>query len=67
MEIEMESLADSFRELPIVQPRILEFGRFQFLRVLGKGAFGVVYLVRDSEGKFWALKSLSKAHLMEKK
>lgn len=41
--------------------------RFEFLKVLGLGAYGAVYLVRETySGKFYAFKSLSKTHLIEK-
>lgn len=36
--------------------------------MLGTGAFGAVFLVRNLENNtFWAFKSLSKMHLIEKK
>lgn len=67
MEIENFTLESSFRELPDKKPLVLENEMFQFVKVLGTGAFGAVYLVRDKKGKFWALKALSKAHVIEKK
>lgn len=52
----------------ITKPNVIKLERFEFLKVLGTGAFGAVFLVRDFEsGVYWAVKSLSKVHLIEKK
>lgn len=41
---------------------------YTFLKVLGTGAFGAVFLVKKNEdNSYWALKSLSKQHIIEKK
>ena len=55
-------------ELDIKRPQKIDSNRFEFLKVLGTGAFGAVFLVRDvNDGTYWAFKSLSKMHLIEKK
>lgn len=62
------SLESLYQELLPKQPRKLETERFEFLKVLGTGAFGAVFLVREAQsGEFYAFKSLSKTHLIEKK
>lgn len=62
------SLSSLFFSLPKSHPFNTSFFKFEFLQVLGKGAFGDVYLVRDFQSrKLFAIKSLSKAHLLQHK
>jgi len=45
-----------------------DLNEFQFLKVLGTGAFGAVFLAQYKPAKtYWAFKSLSKANVIEKK
>ena len=56
------------RNLVIQQPKRLDISDFDFLTVLGQGAFGRVSLVQEkSIGKFWAIKQLKKSDLIKKK
>lgn len=58
----------SYSPLFLQNPPKVSLDDFEFLRVLGTGAFGAVYLVRRlSDDSFWAFKSLSKANVIEKK
>lgn len=61
-------LSHLFFPMPPSRPFNTSAFKFEFLIVLGKGAFGDVFLVRDSsQQKLFALKSLSKAHLIAHK
>ena len=56
------------RNLVLKQPRKFEISEYDFLTVLGQGAFGRVSLVREkSSGQFWAIKQLKKSDLIRKK
>jgi len=56
------------RNLVLKQPRKFEISEYDFLTVLGQGAYGRVSLVREkSSGQFWAIKQLKKSDLIRKK
>ncbi len=42
--------------LQLLHPDSLKFGEYYVVKILGKGSFGIVYHVRDSEGNDFALK-----------
>ena len=42
--------------LQLPHPVLFKFGKYDVLNILGKGSFGTVYHVRDSEGNDFALK-----------
>ena len=56
------------RSLVQKPPNKLNIADFEFLTVLGQGAFGRVSLVRERlSGNFWAIKQLKKSDLIKKK
>lgn len=55
-------------DLVILPLENFDISDFEQIKVLGTGAFGAVYLSRrKSDNTYWAIKSLSKANLIERK
>lgn len=56
------------RNLVQKPPKRFDISEYDFLTVLGQGAFGRVSLVREkSSGQYWAIKQLKKSDLIKKK
>jgi len=56
------------RSLILKQPKKFDVSEYDFLSVLGQGAFGRVSLVREkASGNFFAIKQLKKSDLIKKK
>lgn len=44
---------------------LVALDKLERLKILGKGTFGTVFLVQNTKGTLWALKTMNKAHLVE--
>jgi len=68
--MDLGRMADDVAEYLRVAPRgreasCIPFSELSFVRILGEGGFGSVFLVRDSQGSEYALKRLSKGFIVK--